>query len=182
MTDSAEEMLDVIDDHAMYTGKIASRAECHAKGLRHKAVSLTIVGLDEKKVLLQRRADSRGLWPGLWDNTAGGHVNAGEWGYEAAVREAKEELNVMIDPRNMIFYGATLSEDDHASRIERHLNEYYLAFQDVDITKLKLQIEEVAEVRWFSTDELKQRISDNYRGLTRKDDYWQYLLRYLDHL
>lgn len=176
------EMLDVIDDHGCFIGEAKSREECHAKGLRHKAVSLTIVSRDKEKVLLQRRAKDRKLWPNLWDNTAGGHVNAGEWGYQAVIRETDEELGIKINPRNIVFYGATSSEDDHVSRIERHFNEYYVTFCDVDIANLKLQSEEVAEVKWFSIEELKHRIENNFDGLTRKDDYWRYLLRYLESL
>lgn len=180
--DSTGEMFDVLDGHGMFLGEVASRDECHSKGLWHKAVSLTILSEDKKKVLLQLRAKDRKLWPNLWDNTAGGHVDAGEWGYEAAVRETAEELGLNVEPREMIFIGATSSEDVGHGTINRHFNEYYILFRDVNIADIKLQDSEVADIKWFTVDDLRKRIQNNYEGLTRKGDYWQYLLRYLDSL
>ena len=176
----APEMFDVLDEHGAFTGEIASRKECHEKGLWHKAVSLTILNKDKDKVLLQLRAKDRKLWPNLWDNTAGGHVDAGEWGYETVVRETAEELGVTIDPHKMIFIGATSSDETSPGMINRHFNEYYVTFQDVDLADIKLQDAEVADIKWFDVSDLKDRIRNNYDGLTRKDDYWQYLLKYLE--
>lgn len=181
MNNSAEvEMFDVLDAHGAFTGEVASRAECHAKGLWHKATSITILSSDKEKVLLQLRAKDRRLWPNLWDNTAGGHVDAGEWGYQAVLRETKEELGIDIDPTELTFIGATSSDENVAGMISRHFNEYYVAFLDLDIQDLTLQAAEVAEAKWFDVDDLKRRVQNNFDGLTRKDDYWWYLLRYLE--
>lgn len=176
------EMFDVLDEHGAFVGEVASRDECHRRGLWHKAVSLTIVSRDRQKVLLQLRAKDRKLWPNLWDNTAGGHVDAGEWGYQAVVRETKEELGFMVDPAELVFIGATSSDEVCDSMINRHFNEYYVTFLDIDIKNLSLQTVEVADIKWFSVADLAQRIKNNFDGLTRKDDYWQYLLRYLKSL
>lgn len=178
----APEVFDILDEHGAFVGEVASRDECHQRGLWHKAVSLTIVSCDRQKVLLQLRAKDRKLWPNLWDNTAGGHVDAGEWGYQAVVRETKEELGIKVDPARLVFMGATSSDEVCGSMINRHFNEYYVTFLDIDIKDLVLQSEEVAEVKWFDIEELKHRIENNFDGLTCKDDYWQYLLRYLESL
>ena len=52
--------------------------------------------------------------------------------------------------------------------------------KDVDITKLKLQKEEVADVRYFSKEELLQRIDNNYEGLTEKTGSWHFLKKILE--
>jgi len=177
---STPEMFDVLNEHGMFTGEVASRAKCHSEGLWHRAVSLTIVSPDRKRVLLQLRARDRRLWPNLWDNTAGGHVDAGEWGYEAAVRETVEELGVIIDPKDIIFYGSTSSDETGGGMINRHYNEYYIVYRDLAISDIRLQTAEVADIKWFDLDDLGRRIQNNFAGLTRKGDYWQYLLRYLE--
>ena len=41
-------------------------------------------------------AQSKKLWPGLWDVGVGGHVDAGEFGYQAIIREATEELGLQL--------------------------------------------------------------------------------------
>lgn len=178
-TSPTQEMFDVLDNHGAFLGKVASHEECHSKGLWHKAVSLTILSKDKKRALLQLRSEDRKLWPNLWDNTAGGHVDAGEWGYEAVIRETMEELGIKVDPREMVFIGATSSDEVAHGTINRHFNEYYILFQDVDLANIQLQNAEVADIKWFDVDDLRRRIQNNYEGLTRKDDYWQYLLKYL---
>ena len=37
----------------------------------------------------------------MWDITAGGHVLAGELGFEAIIREIKEELGAKIDKNDI---------------------------------------------------------------------------------
>ena len=86
------EYFDVLNEYGEFTNKVASRDECHEKGLYHKAVVVFIISLDGNKVLLQQRSANKKLWPNLWDITAGGHVLAGEFGYQAVIRETKEEI------------------------------------------------------------------------------------------
>lgn len=41
-------------------------------------------------------AQSKKLWPGLWGVGVGGHVDAGEFGYQAIIRETTEELGLQL--------------------------------------------------------------------------------------
>lgn len=174
-----EEVFDVLAPDGSYTGQTATRDECHAKGLWHKAVVVFIVSHDNQKVLLQLRAKNKKLWPGLWDVAAGGHVSAGELGYEAAIREAQEELNLNLRKENLEFIGATTSENLIGDVINRHYNEYYVIHSDLNPQTLELQPEEVQDVKWFTIDELAKRIADNYDGITNKTGCWNHLLHYL---
>ena len=47
------------------------------------------------------------------------------------------------------------------------------------ISEIKIQKEEVSEVKYFSKDELLKRISNNYDGLTDKTRPWNFLERIL---
>lgn len=58
-----------------------------------------IIKNNEGKILLQRRQGSK-LWPGFLALPAG-HLDVGEDAYEAAVREAKEELDIDISVNNI---------------------------------------------------------------------------------
>ena len=51
---------------------------------------------------------------------------------------------------------------------------------DIDITKLKLQPEEVQDIRWFDKAEIEKMIGDGYKEITDKIECWKMLLRYLD--
>ena len=54
-----------------------------------------IIRNNEGKILLQRRQGTK-LWSGFLALPAG-HIDEGENAYEALVREAKEELNIIIN-------------------------------------------------------------------------------------
>ena len=90
-----EERFDVLNELGEFTGKIATREECHKNGLWHRAVYGFIID-ENKNVLLQKRSGNKKLWPNMWDITAGGHVNSGEFGRQALIREVKEELGIDI--------------------------------------------------------------------------------------
>jgi isopentenyldiphosphate isomerase len=64
-----------------------------ARRLQHRAVSIAVLGSDGR-LLVHRRADSKDVWPGMWDLAAGGVVAAGETYDIAAARELAEELGV----------------------------------------------------------------------------------------
>ena len=59
------------------------------------AVYMLIIN-DHGKVLLQRRKGTK-LWPGFLALPAG-HIDEGENAIDAVIREAKEELNIVIRP------------------------------------------------------------------------------------
>ena len=86
----------------------------------------------------------------MWDITAGGHVLAGEFGYEAVIREIKEELGIELDKNEITFLGSAISKQEKSGIINNHFNEYYIAKKDIDETKLKIQEEEVSEIRLLS--------------------------------
>lgn len=52
--------------------------------------------------------------------------------------------------------------------------------KNIDLLDIKIQKEEVSEVRYFSKDELLKRISNNYEGLTDKTGPWNFLLKILE--
>ena len=54
--------------------------------------------------------------------------------------------------------------------------------KDIEISDLKLQKEEVADVKYFSKKELLQRIKNNYNELTEKTVSWHFLKKILDRV
>ena len=175
-----EEKFDVLNEFGGFTGEIATREECHKKGLWHRAVYAFIID-DEGNVLLQKRSANKKLWPNLWDVTVGGHVDSGEFGRQALVREVKEELGIAIDDDDIKYLVGSTSINEKGDIINKHYNECYLITKNVDVSKIKLQEEEVSEVKYFSKKELLERIVNNFDGLTEKIDAWNFLTKILEN-
>lgn len=67
-----EELVDVLNEKGMYTGKTETREKCSKEGLWHKAVCVFIIN-SKGQVLLQKRSANKKTWPNMWDVTAGGN-------------------------------------------------------------------------------------------------------------
>jgi 16S rRNA (adenine1518-N6/adenine1519-N6)-dimethyltransferase len=87
------EMFDVVDDRDQVVGT-ATRAEVHARQLRHRAVHVLVFN-KRGDLLLQQRSALKDLHPNVWDSSVSGHLDAGEDYYAAAVREMAEEMGIV---------------------------------------------------------------------------------------
>ena len=85
------EILEILDNEGSFMGH-ASRDEAHRLGLWHAIFHAWIIFEDvEPRLLLQRRALTTELNPGMWDISVAGHLLAGERGLDG-VREIEEEI------------------------------------------------------------------------------------------
>ena len=57
----------------------------------------------------KKEVQIRKMWPNTWDVTAGGHVLAGEFGFQSILRECKEELGIGLNKNDITFIGAGIS-------------------------------------------------------------------------
>ncbi|MDE5630918.1 MAG: NUDIX domain-containing protein [Bacilli bacterium] len=156
-----EEMIDVLNaSTGEKTGEVISKREAHAKGIWHSSIHVLIVSKDKRKTLLQKRAPGKDLYPNMWDIAVGGHISAGEDDFTSARRELLEELSINID-------------DIKVERVNRIIecfnnngvnsNEYvsvFIAYADIDASSLKLQVEEVSEIKWCTKSELNTFIKN----------------------
>jgi isopentenyldiphosphate isomerase len=136
------------DDRVIAT---VTRAEMRARRLQHRAVSIAVLGSDGR-LLVHRRADSKDVWPGMWDLAAGGVVGAGESYDQAAARELAEELGVVGVELEL------LGEGRFADESVALLGRGYRCTHDGPFT---FTDGEIAEVRWVdraALDELMARV------------------------
>lgn len=145
----------VVDENDNETGS-AMLAEVWQKGLYHRVVAVHVLD-DEGRMLLQLRSPNVGFCPNCWDQAVGGHVDEG-FGYEqTAAKETAEEIGLHDVPlREMGTYRAEYTLDD--GRKVNQFERVYAAYVPHDIV-LKSDPEEVAELRWFTPHELKQRVT-----------------------
>ena len=76
---TSEEYFDLIEDASSGVIGRATRKECHGNpALLHRSIRVLILHPDGKRMLLQKRALSKDVFPGRWDMAVGGHVDSGE--------------------------------------------------------------------------------------------------------
>ncbi len=154
-----EEMVDVLDpDTGKLTGEVISKSEAHKIGKWHASIHILIVNKDKTKTLLQKRCELKKLYPNMWDIAVGGHISAGETSFTSAEREIEEKLGLDPSNLNMNKMGMIKEQLTDNGVISNEYVTIYLVCQDIDITEIKLQQEEVSEARWFSKKELNELI------------------------
>ena len=172
------ELIDILDENGNYLNVQEEREVAHQKGLWHRAVVVFLMN-DKNQVLLQRRSATKKKWPNMLDVSAGGHSDAGEFGFETAIRETYEELGVKVEKEQLTFLGCTKSSFSKPEMTDNMFNEYYVAFSNVEASSIKLQMEEVSEVKYVTLEELRTMMNEGYKELTPKIEAYEFLLRYL---
>ena len=106
----------------------------------------------ENQLLIQQRQPWKKGWPNMWDLSAAGSAVAGDTSQNAAEREVKEELGLVINLSN--------ERPRFTINFPNGFDDYYMITQDVNIEELQLQEEEVQAVKWVEQQELMQMVED----------------------
>ena len=102
----------------------------------------------KNEFLMQKRSQEKG---GNWGVT-GGHPKSGETPIEGIITEVKEELGIDISNNKIIEFNSGCDGVD--------CYKMYYTKIDLDISELKLQLEELSEVKWFTIDELEKMMKN----------------------
>ncbi len=157
------ELWDAYDLMRRRTGGTLVRDEAIPEGLCHLVVHIWYRNR-KGELLVQRRALSRQLMPGVWACT-GGSVTKGEDSIQGLIRESTEEMGIVPDIEKTAFVLSFMWEDG--------LTDVYLVPFDGEVSDLHLQEEEVMDAKWITPEELRSYIG-------REDKFWQ--SPYLDML
>ena len=93
--DEPDELWDIYDEAGNRTGRVQRRGDPFAEGDRHLCVHVWIRDA-AGRYLLTKRAPGKAM-AGLWECT-GGSALLGEDSLDAALREAREETGLVLDP------------------------------------------------------------------------------------
>lgn len=160
------EKIEVLNEKGEKTGEVVSREEVHRLGLWHKCVHIWIVN-EKNEILLQKRSAQKIMSPNKWTTATSGHLSAGDSSMQGALRELSEEIGLRVkeDELNYLFSvkESTVNEVKHV--LDNELIDVYLIKKDVDIEELKLQEEEVSDVKWFSYDEFRKMVLEDDENL-----------------
>ncbi|HSD56519.1 MAG TPA: NUDIX domain-containing protein [Candidatus Saccharimonadales bacterium] len=146
-------------------GKGAKKDDVFSKGILHAASHVWIWRNNNGvlEVLLQKRAAGKRTWPNRYDISAAGHIGLGETPLGAALREAKEEIDLTISSQDLKLFGvhrAHLLTENGA--IENEFQWLY-HLELVSSTDFSLQATEVESLIWVSMSQFKAEYeSDRY--------------------
>jgi len=155
------EYFDVLDENGIKTGAIKPREEVHRDGDWHRAVYVWILN-SKKELLLQKRSPEKDSHPNFWDISAAGHVLAGKNSLETAVREVEEELGLKIKESDLeyLYSYNHRTIQNNGTFINGGVYDEYLLKIDLDLSNLKLQKEEVSDVKFINYVELEELVKN----------------------
>ena len=116
------------------------------------SISVHVWVIDNEKLLIQKRASNKKIFPDMWEQSGGG-VIAGETSIQAVKRECKEELNIDVDDGELTYIGSYLRVTD--------IVDIWLLNKKIDNKKIKLQKEEVSDIKFVTFDEFDNMINDS---------------------
>ena len=138
------ELVGLYDENRVPLGRVAERHAKKAPGEYRMVVHVCIFnGLGQ--MLIQQRSPEKTIWPELWDVSIGGGVDAGETSRQGAVREVGEELGYDLD---LIGLRPAVTVN-----FEGGFDDFFVVTRDLDLGDLRLQKEEVSDVRWATLGE-----------------------------
>lgn len=165
------ELFDILDENYEPTGIVRERSIVHERGDWHRTVHIWVVRVAEGKmeVLLQKRAANKDSFPGCYDISSAGHIQAGDDYETSALRELFEELGIKAAAEELELVGTHKTECHSRFYGKPFINREYSNVYIYDATgknlQWKLQKEEVETVMWIEyeagTKELEEGTLEN---------------------
>jgi isopentenyl-diphosphate delta-isomerase len=131
----------------------AGKLEVHRDGLLHRAFSILVFN-EQGKLLLQRRADCKYHFAGLWSNTCCGHPRPGETTPLAAARRLGEEFGFSTPLQELL--DLVYRAKDPVTGLVEH--EYLHVFQGTFPGVPQPNPDEVGAWRWMSIPSVRESL------------------------
>lgn len=145
------ELWDIYDKNRCKTGKYIERGQPMNEDEYHLVVSAWITN-SKGEWLIIRRAESKS-YPLKWE-APGGSVLAGEDSELGALREVKEEIGITLDSGELF---QSYRRDKPSWENPGFLDVWVLK-ADILIEDVKLQKEEVCDIKWATKEEILKMI------------------------
>ena len=138
---------------------------------KYIVVVLVFIQNNDGKFLIQKRSERKN---GKYATT-GGHPKSGESSIQGILTEVKEEIGLDLNPKNLQKYYSGKSEEKRV-----FWDDYYIKMEIEDITKLKLQKEEVESIEWLSKEEIEELMKQDKFFKNHYEEF-ENLLKWLEN-
>lgn len=179
MSDVMTELIDVLDENGNKTGEVETKEEIYKKGLWHRSVHIWIEN-DKQELLVQKRNPLKNTFPNLWAISSAGHVIAGETSIESGLRELKEELDVDAKKEDLEFLFTIKRVQPYKDSYIRVFDDVYLLHKNIDVTKTKLQVEELTDIKYVYYEYLEDIFKEGDKDYVPYTEEHQKLFSILD--
>lgn len=136
------ELWDILDENGNKTGRTVERGKSMKQDEYHLVVNVWIKN-SNGEFLITKRSPNKKILPNMWETTCGAAVIS-EDSLKAALREVKEEISIDLLPTN----------GKHIFRLKKQYNNFphfvdvWLFKEDINITEIIYQPEEVCGAKW----------------------------------
>jgi isopentenyldiphosphate isomerase len=165
-----EEIFEIFDENNNLIGT-KPRSVVHKEGLYHRSVNI-LVFLDSGQLIIQKRSQQKDVCPNKWDLSCAEHLQPGETYLKGALRGLSEELfpSVELKEKDLTrLRSASIFkyQDDIKGIKDFEITECWkLEIHKELLEKMKLQEEEVAEIKLIELDKLKEWKDQNPENFT----------------
>ncbi len=139
------ETWDIYDVRRRPTGRTMLRGEAVQAGDYHLVVHVVFFNR-AGQMLIQQRQSCKRSWPEYWDISVGGCAIQGESSQQAAMREVREELGLLVD--------LSSAAPDLTLSFPGGFDDMYIVERELEAETLELQAEEVKTARWADRREI----------------------------
>lgn len=112
-------------------------------------------------ILIAQRSFNKKYNGGKWTVSAAGTLEEGETYISNIIKEIQEELGIAVGEKELIpsLYGLE-------NRDNSFYRQMYFIKKDIPISKIKIQKEEVENVKWIELDKLIESVNNNPNDFT----------------
>ena len=143
------ELWDVYNRDRIKKEKFMVRGDAFEEGDYHLVVHVCIFN-SAGEMLIQQRQPTKIGWPDKWDITVGGSAIKGDSSQAAAERELEEELGITLNLAGI--------RPHFTINFERGFDDIYLVEKEINLEDVRLQEEEVKNVKWAAREEIMEMI------------------------
>ena len=173
------EYFDVLDEKGNKTGETKSRDEVHKKGLFHRTIFVWIIN-SNGELLIQKRSSSRDKNPDMWTISASGHLSTGDDSIMGALRELKEEIGITTTKTELQYLFTVKEHKIHSKDyIDNEFIDVFIINKDIEIKDLKLQVEEVSDVKFIPYKKLQEMIEKTDSNIVEHKEMYNKLFNIL---